>query len=670
MKKIVILFILCLTISFRISAQNLNLNEKCQAILSNPETGLVASDAGSYDYTYADRNATAIMNALKRLSKNQDLLLPEGTYYVNTILVAKTIKGSTIAGTGIGKTTLVRAGFSWDNNTQGDCTLRTEIFLAENMDGFELRDMTLDGNGHHMAISGYGKWNTQTGGYSDGLPQFPTYTTNDDFSESSGSLVTVRLSDNITFENTEFKNGYRWCLLLGKVNGFTMRNSIIDTGNLSTEFKGHFDPAPNNTVMHMHTSQDGLHMVNVSNALVEFNDIHSEDSAIAIEFNPAWNWGGYDIVENVIIKNNYVSTISPSSPGKLMSDEDLIYGTGLANEWMGQSAVDIFYNENFDSSGNTYYDGKTYFRNIEIRENAFENVRQGVRCGFFIGATLGHFNHRIYNLIIKDHEPSFWAGKDKNKPAGIRNVFKNTHSNSWNKSGGAGIAVRYTDLLSVSNNQIENCIGGLGISIENVTHFSIVSNRIDQVSGKQLGDLGSDWTGGEGIRINNRYLTKDPNLEDGRFNAGYFLVKGNYIGEVETTKIAVLTTKNGIINLNENYDLDGIPLCALDNGIYKANVSDIDWGNGCGSSIEESDIASDFTLVPGTIVSEDLKIKLLQILTGDIIANLFSLNGEKLYSCYLKTEITPIPMSAYPQGIYLLTIGEQNKNKLIKIIKQ
>lgn len=668
MKKIIALLILSLNVSFQVFAQDLELNDKCQAILSNPETGLVASEAGSYDYTYADRNATAIMNALKRLSKNQDLLLPEGTYYVNTIFVESTLSGTTIAGAGIGQTTLIRAAFSWDNNKQGDCPLRADIIVAENLTkGFELRDMTLDGNSHQIAISGYGTWDTATGNYTSGLPQFPTFT-----SDKAGgvTLVTIRLSKDIVFENMEFKNGYGWCVSLGKVDGFIMRNSIIDTGNLSTEFKGHFNPAPNNTVMHMHTSQDGLHMVNVSNALVEYNDIHSEDSAIAIEFNPSWNWGGYDVVENVVIKNNYVSTISPSDPDKLMNDDDIIYGTGLADEWMGQSAVDIFYNENFDSSGNTYYDGKTYFRNIEIRENAFENVRQGVRCGFFIGAALGHFNHRIYNLTIKDHEPSFWAGRDKTKQAGIRNVFKNTHSGSWNKSGGAGIAVRYTDSLFVSNNHIENCVGGLGISIENVTHFSLVKNRIDKVSGRQLGDLGSDWTGGEGIRINNRYLTKDPNLDDGRFNAGYFLIKDNYIGDVETTKIAVLTTKNGILRLNENYDLEGKPLCSLDNGIYKANVSDIDFGGDCSASIEDLGDLSGLKLYPGVIVSEDLKIELYEPQTKKMIAELFNLNGNRLYSTHLMSEVTTVSMQELPRGIYILSIGEESDNKLIKIIKQ
>lgn len=667
MNKISSFFLLCL-VSVQLYSQELNLNNACQAMLTNPETGMVASSPNSYDYTYAERNTAAVTNALKRLSKNQDLLLPEGCYYVNTILVPSNVSNCIISGEGIGKTILICAGFSWDNNTQGDCPLRTEIFQSEYVNGFGLYNMTLDGNCHHIAISGYGKWDTKTGNYTSGLPQFPTYANNDGYASSNGSIVSIRLSKNITFENMEFKNGFRWCVTIGKADGFVMRNSIIDTGNLSTEFKGHFDPAPNNTVMHMHTSQDGLHLVNVSNALIEHNDIHSEDSAIAIELNPSWDWGGYDIVENVVIKNNYISTASPSDPDKLLNDEDEIYGTGLADEWMGQSAVDIFYNEHFDSSGSKVYEGESFFRNIEIRENAFENVRQGVRCGFFIGASLGHYNHRIYNLRIEDHESSFLAGRERNKPAGIRNVFKNNHATSWNKSGGAGIAVRYTDSLLVTNNQIENCIGGLGISIENVTRFSIIGNKIDKIFGTQLGDLGSSWPGGEGIRVHNRYLANDPNLENGQFNARYFLIKNNYIGEVEKTKIAILTTKNGIVRLNENYDQDGNLLCEVENNLYKASVSNIDWGT-CGTSIGKLKENTDYTLYPGTIVSENLHIKLRQAPSENILVGLFGLRGEKIFADYLMSGINKIPMQSLPAGIYLLTLHTHNEKQSIKLLK-
>lgn len=671
MRKSVFLILISILLPYGIFSQELNLNERCQALLSNPETGMVPSVDGTYDTVIAERNAKAITTALSRLGRSQDLLLPEGVYYVTSILVPQTIRECTVAGAGIGATTLIRSPFSWDNNTQGDCPLRTEVFLAEYVNGFELRDMTLDGSSQFMAISGYGQWNTATGEFSNGLPQFPTYKSNDAYSASAGSLVSIRLSNDITFDGVEFKNGYGWCILLGKINGFTMRNSIIDTGNLSTEFKGHFNAPPNNQVMHMHTSQDGLHMVNVSNVLIEYNDIHSEDSAIAIEINPSWNWGGFDVVENVVVRNNYVSTKSPSDAEKLMNDDDVLYGTGLADEWMGQSAVDIFYNEHFDAQGTTFYDGRVHFRNIEISENAFENVRQGVRCGFFIGASLGHFNHRIFNLTIKNNTPSYMAGRNKDRPAGIRNVFKNTHTNTWNKSGGAGIAVRYADSLTISNNYIENCVGGLGISIENVKDFTVVNNYIDKISGTSLGDLGSQWNGGEGIRINNRYLTSDPNMDNGYFNAGYFLVEGNKIGEVATTKIAVLTTKNGTINLNGNFDLNGTALCALENGIYKANVTGIDWGGDCYTSARGiTSYQPEFILHPGNSVTGDLVIEAAQHVIADAVVDLFNMQGNTIYTTNLSAGSTLVPMHHLSRGIYLLAVDGQNEKQFIKIIKQ
>lgn len=645
----------------------LTLNSYCQAMLTDAETGLVASQPNSYDYTYAERNTNVITNALKRLGKNQDLLLPNGFYYVNTVLIAKTISGCTISGAGQGVTTLCRVGFSWDNNLQGDCPLRMEVFQTDNVNGLEIKDITLDGNSHHMAISGYGKWNTSTGTYSNGLPQFPTFITTDSFLASGKGVVTISLSQNITFDNVEFKNGFGWCVFLGKVNGFTMRNCIIDTGNLSTEFKGHFDPYPNNTVMHMHTSQDGLHMVNVSNALVEFNDIHSEDSGIAIELNPSWNWGGYDIVENVTIRNNYVTTASPVDPAKLMNDNDLIYGAGLANAWTGQSGVDIFYNENFDQTGTKFYKGSDFFRNIEIRENSFENVRQGVRCGFFIGATFGHYKHRIYNLTIRDHEPTFMAGRDKNKPAGIRNVTRNIYSNSWNKSGGAGIAVRYTDSLKVTNNLIDNCSGGLGISIENVTRFELTGNRIDKISGKQLGDLGSIWDGGEGIRVfNHSTLVNDPNLKNGYFDAVNFVIKDNYIGQVETNRIAVISTMNGIVRAEENYDLTGTSLCTATPRIYKLNTLNIDWGV-CSTNSDFLYESSDFTLSPGSIVAGNLIVRQKRNSDKDYKVVLYNACGISLFSSTFANGDVLVPMWYLPSSIYFLSL--QNNSGIVQRMK-
>jgi hypothetical protein len=54
-------------------------------------------------------------------------------------------------------------------------------------------------------------------------------------------------------------------------------------------------------------------------------------------------------------------------------------------------------------------------------------------------------------------------------------------------------------------------------------------------------------------------------------------VEGNIIGKVETTKIAVISTKNGKVSLSKNYDGDKVPLFKLENGIYSSNTQSIDW---------------------------------------------------------------------------------------------
>ena len=662
-----LIFIFTLSFSVNCFAQ-LTLNTQCQAILSDPQTGLISTSIDSFNYTYATRNTTAITTALSRLSRGQDLLLPEGVYYVETILLPSTLKGCIVSGTGIDKTVLRRKEFSWDNNTQGDCSLRTEIFIGQRLHNFELSNMTIDGNSPHIAISGYGLWNKSTGSYTNGTPQFPKYTSNDGYPASSGGVVFLSLSDSILFDNVNFKNGFRWCVFLGKVNGFQMRNSIIDTGNLSTEFRGHLDAAPNNVVMHMHTSQDGLHMVNVSNAIVEFNDIHSEDSAIAIELNPLWNWGGYDITENVIIRNNYISTASPSDPLKLLNNDDLIYGTGLGNKWVGQGAVDIFYNETFDVQGSISMGGANgTFRNIEISKNAFENVRYGVRCGFFFGAGQNNaesIKHRIYNLQIKDNNPNYLAGRDKNRPAGIRNVTKNEITTSWNLTGGAGIAVRHTDSLIVDNNVIKNCKGGLGVSVQDVTKFEIIDNLIDSIVGS---DLGNNWRGGEGIRVYNVLnYTNDPIY--GQYNANYFLIRGNKIGAVSTTKIAIINTKNGISRLNENYNLSGMNICKLADGINSQNTSNIDWGDCSSSGTDELKPVSNYKIYPNP-VTDQLYVESNNInTTSDYV--LLDYLGRQLYKYRSSESKVTIPVENLVSNPYLLIIYNRNNLTTTKIIKE
>jgi len=569
--KAAILFVSLSVFQVNNAFSQLKLNDKSQAILNDPITGLVSTTMEDRSYLNAERNATAITTALSHLSKGQDLQLPEGVYDVTTIQVPETLNRCTITGMGIWKTVLRRKAFAWDNNSQGTCPLNTEIFRVQNIQNFELSNMTLDGNCHQIAICGYGQFDQTTGKILSKTPQFPAY------SQSSGSVLNITLCKNIRIDNVCFQNGYGWCVTLVAIDGFLMRNSIIDTGNLSTNFKGHRNHAPNNKVMHVHSSQDGLHMVNVCNAIIEFNDIHSEDSAIAIELNPLWNGGSYNKSENIIIKNNFVSTSSPTDPAKLMNDDDIIFGTGLTNEWVGQSSVDIFYNDRFDPKGQVHMSGKQgAFRDIEISQNSFEGVRQGVRCGFFLGGGANNcenVNHRFYNLRIIDNSPKYLAGRDKNKPAGIRNVTKDTIS--WNLNGGAGIAVRHTDSVIVNNNLIQNCIGGLGISIQDVTRFKILDNQMDNIVGTQLGN---GWSGGEGIRVYNDLDYTHDSL-NGQFNAYNFLIKGNKIGYITTNKIAIINTKNGIAKCNENFDLSGSKIIDMKKDVNAQNTSNIDWGD-------------------------------------------------------------------------------------------
>ncbi|MBE0654735.1 MAG: hypothetical protein IH594_13110, partial [Bacteroidales bacterium] len=315
----------------------------CFSGISGQISELKSTTIDNHAYRFSERNTEIFQNALNNLKPGEILEIPEGIFDVETLFVPVNRQNLTIKGKGPGKTILRRAGFQWDNNIQGDCPLRTEILVVSNSNNLTINGLTLEGNCHHIAVSGYGKWDYSTGKFIEGLPQFPTFTGSDLYQGSGGTVLYIRLSDNLTIHNVEVKNGFRWAIFLSRLNGLNFHHNIIDTGNLSTEFKGHFDPPPFNEVMHMHTSQDGLHLVNVSNAIIEYNDIHSEDSGIAIELNPRGSNFGYDICENIRINNNYVNTLSPTDPEKLLNDEDLIYGNGLANEWIGQSGVDMFY---------------------------------------------------------------------------------------------------------------------------------------------------------------------------------------------------------------------------------------------------------------------------------------------------------------------------------------
>lgn len=542
----------------------LTLNKQCQEIMKK----LWPTSLEDYNFKNVKHNTDLILSALQLLKNGEDLLLPEGVFDVESILLPRTLNKNQIVGSGLGKTILRRGGFAWNNNNQGDCPLRTEVFVLNKLNNIGIANMTIDGTCHHVAVCGYGGFD-DIGNIIDRTPQFPTFSNKDGYPSSSGSVFQVISCNNVKLENVEFKNGFRWCIMIGKVMGFDMHHCIIDTGNLSTEFKGHRDV--NNGVMHVHTSQDGIHLVNVCNAVLKNNDIHSEDSAIAIEANPQWVGEGPITSINITISNNYVTTQSPKDPAKLINDDDKIFGTGLSNQWIGQSGVDIFYNEWYDVEGENFAAMENAkIQQITIAQNCFENVRYGIRCGFFIGAGSHHAehpNHRIYDVAIIDHSSQYMAGRNSDKSAGIKSVKKNTFSNSWNRTGGCGIAVRHSDEVVISNNEISDVMGGIGINIENTSLFTIMDNIIYNIQGDDLGgDTYQDWFGGEGIRIDNY------RWGGLAYDAVDFNIKNNRIGKVETYKIGIFNTKNGICKLIENYDLESEKtLVEIENGYKEDN---------------------------------------------------------------------------------------------------
>lgn len=503
---------------------------------------LVAGAAG------ANRNAAVIQRAIDGTPDGGTITLPEGQFVVETVFV-RGKKGLTIRGQGRDRTTLRRAGFAWDNDAQGDCPQTTEVLWCETCDGLTLRGLTLDGSAHHMAIKGPGTFGPD-GSISSGTPQFPRFT------RLSGTVLLVQLAENVTIENVSLRHGYRWAAFIGQVKGFTFTRNVIDTGKLSTEFKGHWDGPRGQGVQHVHTSQDGLHMINVVQARVLHNTIHAEDSAIAVEANPDWQWWTFagetaanTGTRDVQIGSNFLRTNSPDRANGLMTDRDGIYGTGLAERWVGQGGVDIFYMANWDPRGDVAAVGDAArIQDVVIFRNAIENCRYGVRAGFFMGAD--DFNsdvsrHRVRGLTVKEHRPPHKAGCHDEREAGIRRITRNDLPGSWNRTGGVAVAVRNTDGLTVQDNDITDVKGGIGIEVIRTTAFALVGNTIRDVSGTKLAADGR-WDGGEGIRVWNAPEDRsDPNHRHGRYDAGGFEIARNTISNVASYGIFITNTRNG-----------------------------------------------------------------------------------------------------------------------------
>jgi hypothetical protein len=97
------------------------------------------------------------------------------------------------------------------------------------------------------------------------------------------------------------------------------------------DFQLHRDPG--NVIEHVHSSQDGLHLVNVVDGRIFRNDIWAQDSGIAVEANPLWDWmvfegttAGNSGSRNIMIEQNFVQTNRGSGVGKSALTDANLYG--------------------------------------------------------------------------------------------------------------------------------------------------------------------------------------------------------------------------------------------------------------------------------------------------------------------------------------------------------
>ena len=130
----------------------LTLNKQCQEIMKK----LWPTSLEDYNFKNVKHNTDLILSALQLLKNGEDLLLPEGVFDVESILLPRTLNKNQIVGSGLGKTILRRGGFAWNNNNQGDCPLRTEVFVLNKLNNIGIANMTIDGTCHHVAVCGYG----------------------------------------------------------------------------------------------------------------------------------------------------------------------------------------------------------------------------------------------------------------------------------------------------------------------------------------------------------------------------------------------------------------------------------------------------------------------------------------------------------------------------------
>jgi hypothetical protein len=513
--------------------------------LSDPRDGLRQGAATVFGCPEAIHNTQLLQKAIDGVADGETLVLPPGYFDVECLTVLRRAHLA-IAGSGIGKTVLRRRGFEWDCDRQGKCPYRTEIFHISRSRNITIRDITLDGNAHHLAIKGHGVFDDTTGTILSGQPQFPA------FQGNSSLILLAEFCDTLSIHHCVVQNGFRWAAGFVHVADLSFERNVVDTGNLSTLFKGHLDDG--GKVRHAHTSQDGLHLVNCRKARILHNTIHSEDSGIAVEAFPKPNESGW-LVQDVEIAWNDVSSGEPVDASKRLRDEDRIYGQGLADHYVGCGAIDVFYNENWDLENGV---DLCAVDNLRIHDNHLHHARMGVRVNNFTSVGpygLDSRRHRMRKVEIADHTPKSVAGHADQSLAGIDHIAMDDNRAVFNPYGGVGICVRNTDDLFIRNNAIADIRGGIGIELRKCKNFAITDNQIDRVAGTSL-SLVESWPGGNGIRIeNDPEIVKDVRMSGAAvFDAGVWSITDNRIGNTAAQKILVRAT-TGKCHVQNNTDL-------------------------------------------------------------------------------------------------------------------
>ena len=263
--------------------------------------------------------------------------------------------------------------------------------------------------------------------------------------------------------------------------------------------------------------------------------------------------------KDVEIAWNDISSGTPTNPAKMLRDRDAIYGTGLTEHYVGCGAIDIFYNENWDTANKQDISA---FGRLNIHDNHLHHARGGIRVNCFTSVGpygLDSWRHRIRDVRIVDTFPPQTAGHADQAQAGIDHITIDDNPAVFNPNGGVGISIRNVDTLVVRGVDIAEVRGGIGIEIRKCTDFAIEGNRITGITGTNL-SLNSSWPGGNGIRVeNDPSVVRDPVFTAGVFAAGAWSISNNRIGSTAAERILVRCT-GGRAQVRGNTDLNKQPL--------------------------------------------------------------------------------------------------------------